>query len=214
MYTCDSCTVFACRTHRLEEMPKNCPMRESGVYDEIMREYGTEENAEFFKNCALVEKEGYARWNRVREIIELCRKMNYRKVGLAFCIGFKKEAKIFSRILRDKGLEVESICCKNGSFDKTETGVPEDGKLKPGGFEASCNPIGQAWFLSHTDADLYVVLGLCVGHDSLFMRYAARYSDAPVTVLAVKDRVTGNNPCAALYCADGYFKETFGDEIK
>ena len=62
-----------------------------------------------------------------------------------------------------------------------------------------------------TDADLYVVLGLCVGHDSLFIRYASRWSDAPVTVLAVKDRVTGNNPCAALYLADGYFKNTFGD---
>ena len=101
-----------------------------------------------------------------------------------------------------------------GSFDKTETGVPEEGKLKPGGFEASCNPIAQAWHLSKTDADLYVVLGLCVGHDSLFMRYAARYSDAPVTVLAVKDRVTGNNPCAAIYGADGYFKNTFGEKIR
>ena len=58
--------------------------------------------------------------------------------------------------------------------------------------------------MSKTDADLYVVLGLCVGHDSLFMRYASRYSDAPVTVLAVKDRVTGNNPCAAIYGAEGY----------
>ena len=79
----------------------------------------------------------------MREIIELCRKMNYKKVGLAFCVGFHKEAKIFCRILRERGLEVESICCKNGSFDKTETGVPEEGKLKPGGFEASCNPIAQ-----------------------------------------------------------------------
>ena len=177
-----------------------------------MQEY--EKDKEFFVNCALVEKEGYGKWNRVREIIELCRRMNYKKVGLAFCIGFHKEAKVFCRILRERGLEVESICCKNGSFDKTETGVPEEGKLKPGGFEASCNPIAQAWHLSKTDADLYVVLGLCVGHDSLFMRYASRYSDAPVTVLAVKDRVTGNNPCAAIYGADGYFKNTFGEKIR
>ena len=38
--------------------------------------------------------------------------------------------------------------------------------------------------------------------------------DAPVTVLAVKDRVTGNNPCAAIYGADGYFKNTFGEKIR
>ena len=214
MLTCDSCSVHACKNHKLDEMPANCPMRDGEAYPDLMLEYNKEENHEFFVNCALVEQEGYGHWNRVREIIELCRKMNYRKIGLAFCVGFHKEAKTFCKILREKGLEVESICCKNGSYDKTELGVPEEGKLKPGGFEASCNPIAQAWFLSQTDADLFVVLGLCVGHDSLFMRYAARYSDAPVTVLAVKDRVTGNNPCAALYGAEGYFKETFGEKIR
>lgn len=214
MLTCDTCTVLSCKTHSFEKMPANCPMQNRENYSAIMQEYEKEENKEFFINCALLEKEGYCKWNRVREIIELCRKMNYKKVGLAFCVGFRNEAKVFCRILRERGLEVESICCKNGSFDKTETGVPEEGKLKPGGFEASCNPISQAWHLSQTDADLFVVLGLCVGHDSLFIRYASRYSDAPITVLAVKDRVTGNNPCAAIYGADGYFKNTFGEKIR
>jgi uncharacterized metal-binding protein len=45
------------------------------------------------------------------------------------------------------------------------------------------------------------LLGLCVGHDSLFFKYA----DAPVTVLAVKDRVTGHNPLAAVYLMDSYY---------
>ena len=44
-------------------------------------------------------------------------------------------------------------------------------------------------------------MGLCVGHDSLFFRH----SEAPVTVLAVKDRVLGHNPLAAVYLADGYY---------
>ncbi|KJS88133.1 MAG: metal-binding protein, partial [Peptococcaceae bacterium BICA1-8] len=43
---------------------------------------------------------------------------------------------------------------------------------------------------------------LCVGHDSLFIKY----SHAPVTVLAVKDRVLAHNPLAALYCAESYYK--------
>ena len=46
------------------------------------------------------------------------------------------------------------------------------------------------------------ILGLCVGHDSLFYRY----SQAPVTTLVAKDRATGNNPVAAIYCAASYFK--------
>ena len=41
-----------------------------------------------------------------------------------------------------------------------------------------------------------------MGHDSLFYRY----SQAPVTTLVAKDRATGNNPVAAIYCADSYFK--------
>lgn len=49
------------------------------------------------------------------------------------------------------------------------------------------------------------MLGLCVGHDTLFMKYAK----APMTVLAVKDRVTGHNPLAAVYLAQGYYNKKF-----
>ena len=47
-----------------------------------------------------------------------------------------------------------------------------------------------------------------MGHDILFNQY----SMAPVSTLIVKDRVTGNNPAAALY---GWHrrKDLFGVEI-
>ena len=47
-----------------------------------------------------------------------------------------------------------------------------------------------------------MALGLCVGHDSLFFRYSA----APCTVLAVKDRLLGHNPLAAVYNLDSYHR--------
>ena len=47
-----------------------------------------------------------------------------------------------------------------------------------------------------------VLLGLCVGHDSLFFRYA----EAPCTVLAVKDRLLGHNPLAAVYEYESYYR--------
>ena len=50
-----------------------------------------------------------------------------------------------------------------------------------------------------------MVIGLCVGHDSLFYKY----SEAYVTTLVTKDRVTGNNPAAALYTAESYYKKKF-----
>lgn len=63
-----------------------------------------------------------------------------------------------------------------------------------------------ARILNQVGTDLNVVIGLCVGHDSLFYRY----SDAYVTTLVTKDRVTGNNPAAALYTAGSYYKKKFG----
>lgn len=47
-----------------------------------------------------------------------------------------------------------------------------------------------------------IVMGLCVGHDSLFYKY----SEALTTTLVVKDRVTGHNPVAALYTSHSYYK--------
>ena len=48
------------------------------------------------------------------------------------------------------------------------------------------NPIYQAEKLNEHDTDFNVVIGLCVGHDSLFINH----SKAPCTVLSVKDRKT------------------------
>jgi len=65
-----------------------------------------------------------------------------------------------------------------------------------------CNPISQAMVLNDDKTDFNILLGLCVGHDSLFIKYANAYT----TVLVVKDRVLGHNPVAALYTADGYYQ--------
>ncbi len=79
------------------------------------------------------------------------------------------------------------------------------GRLSPGdrGLEIEktdyrglyCNPIAQAEVLNREGTELNFILGLCLGHDILF----TRQSKAPVSTLIVKDRVTGNNPAAALH---------------
>ena len=65
-----------------------------------------------------------------------------------------------------------------------------------------CNPIGQAHFLNEQNVKFNIAIDLCVGHDSLFYNY----SNAPVTTLVAKDRALAHNPCGAIYCAEGYFK--------
>jgi uncharacterized metal-binding protein len=51
--------------------------------------------------------------------------------------------------------------------------------------------------LNTEKTDLNVILGLCIGHDTVF----TKYSEAPVTTLAVKDRVLAHNPLGAIYSA-------------
>jgi uncharacterized metal-binding protein len=112
------------------------------------------------------------------------------------------ESKLLQEILEANGFEVSSVCCKVGSIPKEEIGVADAEKIHPGEFEALCNPVGQAKLLEEAGTELNIVVGLCVGHDSLFFRH----STAPVTVLVAKDRVTGHNPAAAIYTSHSYYK--------
>jgi len=66
-----------------------------------------------------------------------------------------------------------------------------------------CSPITQADILNAANTEFNIVFGLCVGHDSLFMRY----SDALSTVLIAKDRVTGHNPLAAINLHKSYYQK-------
>ena len=133
--------------------------------------------------------------------MDFARRCGFTHLGLAFCIGLRAEAAVVSRILRANGFTVDSVVCKNGGVPKEELGLTDEDKVTPGEFERMCNPIGQAVTLARAGTELNLLLGLCVGHDSLFMRHSV----APVTVLAVKDRVLGHNPLAAIYLADGYY---------
>ena len=126
--------------------------------------------------------------------------MHYKKIGLAFCRGLRKEAKIVADIFRRNGFAIESVICKNGGLPKQDAGIKK--QILPDQFEAMCNPIMQATLLNEQHTDFNIMLGLCVGHDSLFYKY----SDALVTTLVVKDRVLAHNPAGAIYCS-GYFED-------
>ncbi len=203
MYTCANCAVTACKKTGERTLPKNCPMREEQLLEESMEVYRQPEDGAFYVSASEVEGLGHFQWVRVKETMLLCRRMGYHRIGLAFCSGLHKEAKILCDIMKREGFEVISVMCKAGGQDKTAGGVPETGKVKPGRYEAMCNPVFQAKLLNSQHTEFNIVLGLCVGHDSLFYKY----SEAMVTTLVVKDRVLAHNPVGALYCAEGYFRD-------
>ncbi len=201
MYSCAMCSTRSCRTGELDKTPLNCPCKEE-EQEKAKELYTDEENKKLAYCSALTEAEGYCKKTRLEEIIDFAKKCGYKKLGLAFCIGLAKEANIFSKILMYNGFEVHSIVCKNGSIPKEYLGIKENEKIHPDTYEPMCNPIGQATFLNKSQTELNIILGLCVGHDSLFIKYSA----APVTVFAVKDRVLAHNPLGALYLSDSYYK--------
>lgn len=202
MYTCALCNDKPCRRAEEEKYPKNCPTREVEELEEIMDLYNEEENYNISYNSALSESELYCQKTRIEEIMDVANRCGYKNLGLAFCNGLSNEGMTLYKILKHNGFEVNSIMCKNGSIPKEFMKITDEQKVRPGTYEPMCNPIGQAKFLNKMNTDFNIVLGLCVGHDSLFFKY----SDAPVTVMAVKDRVLCHNPMAVLYLSEGYYK--------
>jgi uncharacterized metal-binding protein len=150
-----------------------------------------------------VEAAGYGRLTRLEEIMDFARRSGFSRLGLAHCIGLQREAAVVRRVFKANGFVVEAAACKAGAIPKEAIGLSDRDKLSPGEFESMCNPIGQARLLAESGTEFNVLMGLCVGHDSLFFKH----SEAPVTVLAVKDRVLGHNPLAAVYLADSYYHD-------
>ncbi len=196
------------------DQPAHCPAALSPeiIKGTFTRYTGEDEDAKLARVAAQVEGLCYqpvpgsdavnARWTRVEDTIALAKLMDYHKIGIATCIGLLDESARLAAILSAQGLEPVSVCCKAGSLDKLALGLKEAEKVRPGTFEPACNPIAQARILNQQQTDMNLIVGLCVGHDMLF----AKHSEAPVSTLVVKDRVTGHNPIAVLYGQNFYYK--------
>jgi uncharacterized metal-binding protein len=180
--------------------------------EKALQEYEKPEIREFARMASIQEGECYADRNskpyvfhpvkpRVQEVCEFAHKMGYTRLGLAFCGGLHAEARAVSNILAAQGFTPISVMCKCGGVSKEVIGVKDEEKIRIGEFEPMCNPIIQAIIFNEEHTDFNILLGLCVGHDSLFFKY----SEAFTTVLVAKDRVLGHNPAAALYTTGSYY---------
>lgn len=200
--SCSECRQLHCYRHD-KRYPEFCATTELEAEEraELVALYSDDgEDAAIARAAAEVEGLYYGKINRVEETVAFARRIGAARIGIATCLGLIEETRTLVKILRLAGFDTVSALCKVGSVDKVEIGIPEDMKIKCGGFEASCNPVLQARLLNREETGLNVIMGLCVGHDSLF----AKHSDAPVTTLVVKDRILGHNPVAALYTTQSY----------
>lgn len=180
---CTKCKTVECYTKG-----KDC----TGRKDEIAELYRNDPaDLTIMKAAAELEAEGYTMLPRVHEVILFGEKMGYRHVGLAFCAGLHREARLLQELLAPH-FSVSSVCCRVCGIAKEDFALP---KMSDTPAEVICNPLGQADILNRAGTELNLLVGLCVGHDMLFNKH----SKAPVTTVIVKDRVLANNPVGALY---------------
>ena len=205
---CPICRIQACRVEPgLKPYPVFCPMsQDTEALPAARAGYAEAATHALALAAARTEAAGYCKETRLQEVMGFARRLGVNRLGIAHCVGLIQEARLLQEIFEANHFEVLSVCCKVGSIPKEEIGLADAEKIHPGQYETLCNPIGQAMLLNEAGTGLNIALGLCVGHDSLFFQH----SQAPVTVLVAKDRVTGHNPVAAIYTSHSYYRHLRG----
>ncbi len=200
--SCVDCAVTRCdNSGSAAPYPAFCVSQAlaGGETEASLEQYRADpEDLKLAQTAASVESDGYRKWPRVQETIVFAKRMGYRKIGIATCVALIRESRTLAKLLRSNGFEVCGVGCKAGELDKSDLGIPAEHQ-GPG--PVACNPVLQAELLAKAGTEFNLVMGLCVGHDSLFYKH----SQAPATTLVVKDRVLIHNPVMALYTADGYY---------
>jgi uncharacterized metal-binding protein len=204
---CVKCTVLRCRSKEKDKkVPVFCPTEKyPGLVKETVEKLMLPENQAINKGW-----DGYMSkimdtqkprenlsWTRVDEIMEYARIREMTRLGIATCGELLPESKLLSDILENNGFDVVSVICLCGETNPQDVGIPRN-KI--------CNPIMQAEVLNRERTELNIMMGLCLGHDILFLRHC----NAETTPLVVKDRALGHNPVAALYLSQNpLYKDRF-----
>ena len=172
--------------------------------DKARKEYAKPDVIDIYKAACAVRENNGGMTPRIKEALLLAKELKLSKIGFAACTSMADELRLLVKLFSKEGFQVYTAGCQIGRVTAEERNVPE----AKGYVGALCNPITQAEILNREGTELNFMLGLCMGHDILF----TRYSQAPVSTLIVKDRVTGNNPAAVLY---GWHqrKKLFGIEL-
>jgi uncharacterized metal-binding protein len=204
---CVKCTILRCASkEKNKKAPDFCPTQK---YPDLAREatekFMLPENQAvnkgwlgFMSKVMNPEKpREKLSWTRVDEIMEYAKIRGMARLGIATCYALMSESRSLAEILESNGFDVVSVSCLCGEVDPQDVGMPGN---------IFCNPIMQAEVLNYEKTELNMMVGLCLGHDILFLRYCK----AETTPLVVKDRALGHNPVAALYLNQSrFYKDRF-----
>ncbi|MCP4138493.1 MAG: DUF1847 domain-containing protein [bacterium] len=177
--TCEKCSKTKCKTGI------DC----YSIKEQSILEYQKPFSYELSKSASSLIDNGRAgTLGRLEEIIEFSKMNKYKKIGLAYCIGFDPIIKELSNILRENSLEPIPVVCTAGGVQEKDIDPSKTVET------TSCNPAGQAILFNEQKVDFIIEIGLCLGHDVIFHSKI----DIPFSVLIVKDRVNYHNPGSVL----------------
>ena len=186
------CTKQGCWRGSDTGIPEYCQANNYlGEVETATHEYNKPEALALYKAASIVGQHNNGMTPRIEEALLLAKEMKLKRIGFAACVSMEWELGYLKKLFTREGFQVFTASCQIGRVNAESRGVPEVKDC----VRSLCNPIAQAQILSREHTQLNFILGLCMGHDILF----TQYSKAPVSTLIVKDRVTGNNPAAALY---------------
>ena len=186
------CAKQGCWRGNDEGIPQYC--QANNYLDELessSKKYQQPEAIDIYKAASMVGQHNNGMTPRIKEALLLAKELKLNRIGFAVCTSMEWEMGHIKKLFTREGFQVFTASCQIGRVNAVSRGVSEVKDF----VRSSCNPIAQAEILNSEDTQLNFILGLCMGHDILFNLY----SKAPVSTLIVKDRVTGNNPAAALY---------------
>jgi uncharacterized metal-binding protein len=167
---------------------------------QLKSELENKEIAEMLNSALDISLEDERILCRLSELVYFAIEMNYKKIGIAYCIDLSEPAYVVARALR-RFFDVFPVCCKIGGKKLSDTMLKNKIKI-------ACNPAGQADILNQAGVDFNILIGLCIGTDCIF----TESSNAPVSTLFVKDKSLANNPIGAVY-SDYYLKEVTNTSI-
>jgi uncharacterized metal-binding protein len=164
------------------------------VFEEAKKIYAQDlETGLLAKHAAIIESKGYMVWPRLKDTIELARRMEYEKIAVLFCPDLMREAKKACRILTESGFTVVSRVC---GVNKTKPQLPQ-------ALMSELNDDGP---------ELVVNAGLCTPCETEISQFAR----IPMTTFIVRDKRWHNNPASAVYASEkwrDWAKEIYRDKI-
>jgi len=229
--SCVDCKAWACfpdvskaKTSR-REPPPTCPAKvQKDVCEGALAKYSGK-TLEFAHNVALIENGCYfldpesksavlpmiTLHPRAEEIIMLAKVSGYRKLGLAFGMELQQEARLYTDILENNGFEVVSVCSKAGGVFKDKIGVtPEEKLYGPDSKETMSSGLIMAEILNSEQTDMNIMMGLEVGQDALFYKYAEAFT-IPFVVM---DRIYGGATMEGVYqCFNSWGFRNYTEEV-